>query len=208
MTTLLLIRHALTDSVKNQMVAGRLPDIHLNEEGQSQAEKLGAAIAVLKIRAIYSSPLERAIETAQTIAQRSDLKVETDDAFGELQFGDWTGKTFQELESEERWRNFNSFRSGTRIPNGELMLEAQTRIITGLESLREKHSGETVAVVSHSDLIKVAVAHYAGIHIDLFQRVEIGPASISVIKVGDDAARIITVNHRSELIDYQNSMNG
>jgi len=190
------------------MVAGRLPDIHLNEEGQSQAEKLGAAIAVLKIRAIYSSPLERAIETAQTIAQRSDLKVETDDAFGELQFGDWTGKTFQELESEERWRNFNSFRSGTRIPNGELMLEAQTRIITGLESLREKHSGETVAVVSHSDLIKVAVAHYAGIHIDLFQRVEIGPASISVIKVGDDAARIITVNHRSELIDYQNSMNG
>ena len=198
----------MTDSVKNQMVAGRLPDIHLNEEGQSQAEKLGAAIAVLKIRAIYSSPLERAIETAQTIAQRSDLKVETDDAFGELQFGDWTGKTFQELESEERWRNFNSFRSGTRIPNGELMLEAQTRIITGLESLREKHSGETVAVVSHSDLIKVAVAHYAGIHIDLFQRVEIGPASISVIKVGDDAARIITVNHRSELIDYQNSMNG
>lgn len=194
LTKFFLIRHGLTDAVAGRQIAGRAPGARLNEKGRAQAESLAERLSVVPLRAVYSSPLERALETAVPIARRLDLEVQVEDAFNELEFGEWTGRTFEELEASARWRAFNSFRGGTRIPGGELMVEAQARAVAGVERLRERHAGESVAVVSHADLIRAVVAHYAGIHLDLLLRIEVGPASFSVVEVGDFGPRIISLN--------------
>lgn len=122
-----------------------------------------------------------------------------DAAFLELDLGEWTNKTFQELHGDPQFHLFNTFRSGTRIPGGELMLEAQARIVAGLQRLAGRHPQQTVAVVSHSDLIKAAVAYYAGLSLDLAQRLEISPASVSVLEIYPETARLLTLNSTPEL---------
>lgn len=193
MTKFLLIRHATTDTVGKRL-SGRTAGVSLNENGVSQAHRLAERLSGLPINALYSSPLERAVETAAPIAQAQGLETIISEDFLEMNFGNWTNRTFEELNHDFQFQLFNSFRSSTRIPGGELMLEAQSRIITGLEQLRAKHPHETVAIVSHADLIKAAVAYYAGIHLDMFQRLEISPASVSVIEMYDETARIMVVN--------------
>jgi len=198
MTKILLIRHATTDSVGKRL-SGRTLGVHLNAEGQTQAQQLAQRLDGSAVAALYSSPLERAVQTAEPIATTLKLQTIIQDDFLEINFGDWTNKTFAELQNEHQFNLFNSFRSSTRIPGGELMLEAQTRIVAGLQKLCRQHPHATVAVVSHSDLIKAAVAYYAGIHLDMFQRLEIGPASVSVIQVFAETAQILLVNHTGEL---------
>ncbi len=193
MTNILLVRHALTDSVGKRL-SGRLPGVPLNEIGREQARKLALRLADLPLSAVYSSPLERAVETAGPVAQAHNLQTIISDDFLEINFGDWTNATFDELQVQPKFQHFNAFRSQTRIPGGEMMLEAQTRVIAGLERLCQKHSQQTIAVVSHSDLIKAALAYYAGIHLDLFQRIEISPASVSVIQIYEETARILVIN--------------
>ena len=117
-----------------------------------------------------------------------------DEDFLEIAFGEWTNAAFEDLGRQPQFQRFNSFRSSTRIPGGELMAEAQLRIITGLEKLRRRHPQEIVAVISHADLIKAAIAYYAGIPLDLFQRIEISPASVSILEIDDEAVRILLVN--------------
>jgi probable phosphomutase (TIGR03848 family) len=193
MTRFLLIRHANTDSVGKRL-SGRMPGIHLNEQGRKQAQTLAGRLMPLPLTAIYSSPLERAVETAAAIAKAMNLQTIINESFLEIDFGEWTNFLFEELESQPQYQLFNSFRSCTRIPEGELMLEAQARIIGGLQKLYKQHLNETVAIVSHSDLIKSAIAYYAGIHLDLFQRIAISPASVSIIELYDETARILLVN--------------
>jgi probable phosphoglycerate mutase len=159
-----------------------------------QAQQLGERIFHLRIAALYSSPLERALETAAPIAQTHKLTTKIDEHFTELNFGEWTNKTFDTLQSQTQFKLFNSFRSNTRIPGGETMLEAQTRFVTGLQQLSLRHPNCLVAIVSHADLIKAAVTFYAGIHLDLFQRIEISPASVSILDVYDETARILLLN--------------
>jgi len=198
MTKILLIRHATTDSVGKRL-SGRTPGVHLNAEGQTQAQQLAERLNGLVVAALYSSPLERAVQTAEPIAKLQHLQTIISEDFLEINFGDWTNKTFAELQPEPQFSLFNSFRSGTRIPGGELMLEAQARIIAGLQKLCLQHPHETIAIVSHSDLIKAAVAYYAGIHLDMFHRLEISPASVSIIQIYDETAQIMLVNHTGEL---------
>ena len=198
MTKFLLIRHALTDSV-GQRLSGRTPGVPLNAEGRAQAQALAARLADVPINAIYSSPLERARQTAAPLAQQHQLEPIISDDFLEIDFGHWTNRTFQELAGEPAFQRFNSFRSHTRIPGGELMLEAQARIVAGLGRLCARHPGATVAVVSHADMLKAAVAYYAGIPLDLFQRLEISPASVSILEVFEETARIFTINSTQAL---------
>lgn len=198
MTKFILIRHATNDTVGKRF-PGRMAGVHLNEEGRAQARKLAERLAGLPVAAVYSSPLERAVETAEPIAELLNLKIENCEDFLEIDIGKWTDLTIEELENEAQFRLFNSFRSGTRVPGGETMLEAQARMISGVEKLRARHQQETVAVVSHADLIKAAVAYYAGIHLDMFQRIEISPASLSVIEIYDETARILLVNDTGEI---------
>ncbi|GEO07132.1 phosphoglycerate mutase [Adhaeribacter aerolatus] len=198
MTKFLLIRHATTDSVGKRL-SGRLSGVSLNPAGQEQAQKLAQRLTGSAIAAVYSSPLERALETAAPIAKILNLRPIIDEHFLEMNFGEWTDAAFESLADEQQFNRFNSFRSGTRIPGGELMLEAQTRMVAGLLKLTNQHPNETVAVVSHSDLIKAAVAYFAGIHLDMFQRLEISPASVSIVQVYAETAQILLLNHTGEL---------
>ena len=198
MTKFLLIRHASNDAVGKRLV-GRMTGVHLNVEGQAQAEALGERLKHINISAIYSSPLERAIETAAPLAKKLQQQVNIDEAFNEVNFGEWTNCTFEELSNNHQFHRFNNFRSCTRIPGGELMSEAQQRMITGIESLQHKHRNEIVAVVSHADPIKSVIAHYAGIHLDMFLRLEISPASVSIIRLSEDAVSIVQLNNTGEV---------
>lgn len=198
MTRFLLIRHATTDSVGKRL-SSRVAGMHLNEQGRAQAKKLAEQLKNLPIKAVYSSPLERAMETAEPVAQLLNLKAVIRVDFLEMDFGEWTNCSFEDLREQSQFQRFNQFRSCTRIPGGELMLEAQLRMINGLEKLRLQHPDETVAVVSHADMIKAALAYYAGIHLDMFQRIEVSPASVSIIEIYDETARILLVNYTGEI---------
>lgn len=198
MTTFLLIRHASTNALGKHL-SGRAAGVCLNPSGKQQALQLGQRLKHLTIHAIYSSPLERAIETAEPIAKAQHLTTSISNSFLELDFGEWTNNAFEELSKQVAFKNFNAFRSNTPIPGGELMIEAQVRFVSGMQQLKRDHANQTVAIVSHSDLIKAAVAFYAGIHLDMFQRLEISPASVSIIQLFEETARIICINHTGEL---------
>lgn len=198
MTTILLIRHATNDTV-GKILAGRMAGVSLNEEGRTQAQKLARRLSHLKIDAVYSSPLERAVETAAPLAGLLHLDTIINEDFLELNMGDWTGNTYAEIKSDPRFGHFNTYRSGTNIPGGEGMLQAQARMVAGLQQLYARHPNETIAVVSHADMIKAAVTFYAGIHLDLFQRIEICPASVTIIRMFEETVRILLVNDTGEI---------
>jgi len=193
MTTFFLIRHGLNDSIGN-WIAGRMAGVHLNSEGRVQAEKLADHLARLPIVAVYTSPMERARETAEPIARKLGLEVQVCIGINEIDCGIWTGKRFDELKDQVRWKRYNRLRSGSRIPNGELMLEAQTRAVQALEELCGRHPDQSVALISHGDVIRAVIAYFAGIPLDLFTRIEVSCASVSVIELDGQDPRIWSVN--------------
>lgn len=193
MTTFLLIRHAHVDAVGNSL-AGRRRGVHLSELGKQEATALAERIADIPIDGIYSSPLDRALETAAPLAERLSLRTEPAEELIEFDFGDWTGLSFQELDDDPRWKNFNTFRSGTQVPGGESMLEVQTRAIACLQRLHTTRPGQTLLLVSHCDLIRAILCHYLGMPLDFFLRITIDPASLSVLRLHDDTATILTMN--------------
>ena len=200
MTTFFLIRHASCSGL-GQTLWGRTPGVCLNETGKLEAQRLAERFRGMTLEAIYSSPLERALETAETIARTMKLEVNRNPAFDEIDFGDWTGKSFETLSSDEVWRRFNSVRSATRIPGGESFLEVQTRVVTELDKLSSQHNNARVAIVSHADVIKAAVGYFTATPIDLLQRIEISPCSVSVVVIDKDIVRLLTINNRCDLAD-------
>jgi probable phosphomutase (TIGR03848 family) len=198
MTTLLLIRHGHTDWI-GRAIAGHTPGVALSADGRNQAERLVERLRAVPLAAIYSSPLQRTLETAQPLAQARNLPVQTRDRLIEVNFGEWTGMSMADLEKDPRWDRFNRLRSTARAPGGDLMLDVQSRMVDEMEELRLRHTGETIAVVSHQDSIKAALAHYLGVPLDLFHRFEIGPASVSVVQLADWGPRILAVNSTGEL---------
>jgi len=197
---LMLVRHAKNDWVGDRL-AGWTPGVHLNEEGCQQAEALGARLAHLPLTAIYSSPLERAVETAQAIAAHHNLPVQTLEDVGETRYGEWTGALIKELVKTELWPVVQVYPSGARFPGGESLRETQARAVAALDALRDAHPGESdvVVVVSHADVIKAAVAHYMGLHLDLFQRLAISPASLSVIQFVKFGPRLVCLNDTGQV---------
>ena len=193
MTTFALIRHA-SHALLGHTVVGRTPGVRLSPEGVGQAEALAERLQSSSIRAIYSSPLERARDTAAPFGARVRLEVQVADELNEIDFGDWTNRTLADLHDLEDWRRFNSFRSGSRIPNGESMLEVQDRMLRLLERLCAGHGDQIIALVSHSDVIKATLAHYLGVPLDLFQRIEISPGSVSVIRIERHGPAVLLIN--------------
>ncbi len=193
MCTFLLIRHATHDYMARG-IAGWLPGVHINERGREEAACLAEALAGAGIQALYGSPLDRTMDTAGYIARRLGLSIHVEESFAEVRFGEWTGMSYEELDRDPRWGFFNSFRSGTRAPGGESMLDVQARVIAGMEGIRRERPGERVAVVSHGDVIKAAVMYWLGMPLDLVERFEIGPASVSVVRLEDRGARVLRLN--------------
>jgi broad specificity phosphatase PhoE len=194
MTTFYLIRHATNPYLDQRKIAGSLPGVHLNAEGRKQAQHLAERLASEPIRAIYTSPLERAYETAEPIAAKFGLSLQASEGLGEIRFGDWTDQPIAKLDTIPQWQRWNSFRSGTQMPGGEAMIEAQARIVREMLRLRDAHPHEAIALVTHGDPIKAAVAYFIGAPLDLFLRIDVDPASVSIIGLDDSTARIIRLN--------------
>ena len=194
-TVVLLIRHAHTDAV-GEWLAGRSDDVPLNQVGRAQSERLRVRLASTDLAAVYSSPMQRAVETAAPLARERGLRVVPHLDLMEIDFGDWTGERFAALDTDPRWTRFNRLRSMAVIPHGERALDVQGRIVRALEEARLKHPNATVAFVTHSDVIRLAVLHVAGAPIDLIHRFEIGPASITGLALGEDHPTLLYVNER------------
>jgi probable phosphoglycerate mutase len=178
----------------DRRLAGRLPGVHLNAEGRAQAAALAERLGEKRIHRVVSSPLERARETAAPLAEALRVPVELSDAFTEVAFGEWEGRDIPALECDPRWRLYNVNRSGTSAPGGERLIDTQARFVEALEALRADHSAETLAVVSHADPIRAALLHCLGMPIDFYRRLEILPASISVVEIGDCGPRVLGLN--------------
>jgi len=199
---LLLVRHALNDWV-GKCLAGWTPGVHLNDEGRAQAASLAQRLAAVPLAAVYSSPLERTLETAQPLAEAHDLTVEVREALGEIRVGDWTGRALKELKDEALWPVVQIYPGGARFPGGESMREVQDRMVAQLDAIREAHPGQTVAVVSHADPIKMAAAYYAGLPLDLFQRLSISPASVTAFAFTRFGPRLVCLNHTESLPSFE-----
>jgi probable phosphomutase (TIGR03848 family) len=193
-TTVLLVRHGTTPST-GTLLPGRAAGLHLTDKGVEQAEQAGARIAELKkVDAVYTSPLERARQTAAPVAAATGLKVKVDRGLLECDFGDWTGAELANLMKLPEWRTVQKAPSTFRFPNGESFTEMQVRIVSALDRLRTQHPGGTIVCVSHADPIKAAMAHALGTHLDLFQRIVISTCSISAVGFTTDGPIALTVN--------------
>lgn len=193
MTTILLIRHGMTDAV-GYRIAGWDPGVLLNEMGLAQVETLGRELAPVKLDAIVSSPLERAAMTAAAVAKPQGLTVTYREGLGEVRFGEWTGQTIAELERDERWRRWNTMRALERAPGGESMLDTQRRMFDELTAARDAWPGGTVALVSHADAIRSLLFHLLGMPLDLFPRLRIDPASVSIVRTAPGSLEVAAIN--------------
>jgi probable phosphoglycerate mutase len=193
-TLLLLVRHGITPTTGVKL-PGRAPGLHLSEEGRRQAEAAAQRIAGLAhVTAVYASPLERARETAAPIARARQLAVRIERDLTDLDNGDWTGLTLERARRRPEWEIVQRHPSGFRFPGGESFMEMQTRMTGAVGRLVERHRGATVVVVSHADPIKALVAHALGTPLDLFQRIVVAPASITVVAWGRGSAAVLALN--------------
>jgi broad specificity phosphatase PhoE len=195
MTRILLIRHGNTDLVTRNL-CGRLPAIPLNTEGRQQSQTLGQSLVLeaCKLNAVYSSPLQRAAETAAAVAEAQGVSVGTDERLTEMEFGDWTGLTFQDLERREEWHHYNRSRSLSAAPGGESLLQVQARAWESLSEIVARHDGETVAVVTHADVIRALLILFLGMALDHLLRLEVAPASVTEVRFGAAYPIITSVN--------------
>ncbi len=193
----MLIRHA---QVPIQDRIGLRAELPLSEEGESNARMLGERLRRVEVAGVFSSPLRRTMQTAHAIAKGRGVRVIEEAALVEVNPGEWDNRTFRDLASEPSWKFFNTFRSGTRIPSGEMMIQVQSRVVTFLEKISHEFHGRAVAAVSHADVIRAAICHYTGIALDLSLRVEISPASVSVLEIEDWGARLVRLNDTGELL--------
>jgi probable phosphoglycerate mutase len=192
MTPFLFVRHGAHDLIEREVIAGRQAGLHLNARGTKQAEQIAEALSMLPIDGIYCSPLERACETASPLAAKLGLPLQIAEEFNEIDFGGWTNCAFAELENVPKWQQWNSFRSGSAAPGGESMLTVQARAVRKVSELRTRHS--FVTIFTHGDIIRAVLAHFLGVPLDLFLRIEIDPASANWIELGEAAVRVRLVN--------------
>jgi len=198
MPLLLLIRHGENDYVKTGKMAGRIPGVHLNEKGQKQAQALGEALRDVSIKAIYSSPLERAMETSAPIAETHKLVIQQEPELMDTNIGKWQGKSWKVLRLTKAWKIVQNAPSRFRFPEGESFPECQVRIVNVLERIIKKHNKpqDVVAVVFHADPIKLAVAHFLGMPLDHFQRLGCDTGSLTALHTGEAGAHLIKLNQR------------
>lgn len=181
MTTIILVRHGQNDWVKEGRLAGWIPGVHLNDMGRQQARDAAARLAQLPVTAVYSSPVTRCMETAAILAAAWQLEVTPLDAVGEVRYGEWEGEKVKDLSQKKEWLNVQFFPSRMRFPEGEALRTVQARAVDALEALSLRHEKDMIVVVSHADVIKLVLAYYLGVHIDLFQRIALAPAAASVL---------------------------
>jgi probable phosphoglycerate mutase len=191
MTVFHLVRHAEHDLL-GRVLTGRMPGVSLNERGREQAAELARHFSGCAIAAVVSGPLERAQETAGPIAAALRLEVVTDAGLDEIDFGEWTGMTFEALQDAPGWRAWNQFRGTAPTAGGEMMVEALARALRSIARLRQMYPVSKIVLVGHQDVLKALLAHSMGMPLDLMHRIELTPASRSVLKVSDEGDAWVT----------------
>lgn len=188
-----LVRHGETDAMSRGLY-GRAPGIALSEAGKLQANRLAEHLKNQSILAIYSSPLERTMETALALANLKGLSVQPAPAFIEVDQGDWTGLSWKEVHKDPTWAHYSTYRSGTSCPNGEMAIDVQARAVRALDRLLHQHEEQHIAIVTHADVIRAVICYYSGVPLDLSLRLEISTGSLSVLELRQDGARIVELN--------------
>jgi probable phosphoglycerate mutase len=192
-TTIFLVRHGAHDRL-GKMLCGRMDGVRLSDQGRREAEAVAAHLAGEGLATVYSSPLERTRETAAPIAAAAGAPVTLDPDLLEIDFGEWTGKAFQELDADPAWAVWNTARAVARPPGGESMVEVQTRLFRWLGRIRARHPEGRVAAVTHGDVIKAAVALILGFSLDQHERLEVSPASVTTLVTGDWGMKVMGLN--------------
>jgi broad specificity phosphatase PhoE len=192
-TTFFLVRHG-THPVLGKVLAGRMANIHLDDTGKEQARRLAERLARERLTAVKSGALERARETAAPIAAHSGVPLDIEQALNEVDLGEWTGRSFEELKADPRWQQWNNARSVARAPGGESMLEVQGRAIGQLHAIRSALPNGRVAIVSHSDVIRAVLLYYLGLSVDMFDKIDVAPAAITTLLVGDWGSKLLALN--------------
>lgn len=196
-SVVLLVRHGLTPTTGVKL-PGRAPGLHLSDEGRRQADAAAERIGKIgKIAAVYCSPITRARETAQPIGRAVKRALRIDRDLADLDIGEWTGMSLKQAARRPEWETVQRSPSSFRFPGGESFPEMQTRMTTALGRIVARHPGQIVVAVSHADPIKAAVAQALGTPLDLFQRIMIAPASITVVSYRRGGPSVITVNSLS-----------
>jgi broad specificity phosphatase PhoE len=180
----------------DEILVGRTQDVSLSETGRNQAQALGARLAAEAITALLVSPRLRTQQTATAIAAGATILVETDPAFDELDFGEWSGQSFDALQSDQRWQQWNTERTLARAPRGESIHDAEQRVITRLRRLRDVYEGKRIAIVTHAEIVRTIVYHYLGVSLDRWWLMEVSPASVSTLVLTADRATVQSVNER------------
>jgi broad specificity phosphatase PhoE len=197
MTVFLWVRHASHDLLGARL-AGRMPGITLNARGWLEARRLATWLSGARIDVLYTSPLERCLETAAAIARTIGRAPRVLDALTEIDFGAWTGRTFDDLASDPDWVRFNTKRSEAPVPEGESMRDAEARALDAARRLCRHHRGETMVLVSHGDVIKAVFAHALGAGLDHLSRFDIDPASVSTLVDEGGRWHVIAMNEGPE----------
>jgi probable phosphoglycerate mutase len=207
-TTLLLVRHGLT-AMTGPVLAGWTPGVGLNDQGRTQARDLAVRLEPVPVAAVVSSPLDRCVQTAEAVAagRPADAgKVELDERFGEVHYGDWTGRPLKELAKEPLWKIVQAHPSAAVFPGeeGEAMADAQYRAISAVRDWNARIAAEhgenaTYVVCSHGDIIKAIVADAMGLHLDQFQRLVADPASVTVIRYTPTRPFLVRLNDTADL---------
>ena len=202
-TYVLLIRHGENEYVTTHRLAGRTPGVRLNEKGCHQAEALAGYLAQQPLDAVYSSPLDRCLQTAQPLAELRGLPVQVEHDLVEVDYGGWQGADLRELSKLPEWGQVQHYPSMFRFPGGETLREVQSRAVGAVERLRMSHPDQVIAIFSHGDIIRTALAHYLGVPLDLFQRLAIATASVSVVGFFADRPMVLAVNYLAELPKFE-----
>jgi probable phosphomutase (TIGR03848 family) len=193
MTTFFFVRHGVTSHTGSRLT-GWTPDVHLTDEGEGEVQTVADWLGRVPLKAVYSSPIDRTVETARIIAAPHKLQVRTRRGLGEVQYGKWTNRPIRSLMKTKLWGTIQRWPSAARFPDGETLREVQARALDEVERLAGEHPKDAVCCVSHGDVIKLIAAHYLGVHIDLFQRIVISPASVSVFSVDPRGPYVLSLN--------------
>ncbi len=193
MATLFLIRHAVTAQT-GRVLYGQTPGVGLDDRGRAQADGLVARFASIRLTAIYSSPLERCVQTVEPLAAARRLPVKVLSGLIEMDAGSWTGRTLAQVRRTKPWETVQKQPSAFRFPGGEGFVEAQTRAVDAVERVARRHRRGRVAIATHGDIVRIVLAHLLGTPLDDFQRIVVDTASVSVVVVDGGRARVVLVN--------------
>lgn len=207
MATVILLRHGRTSANASGVLAGRTPGVHLDDLGLQQAERAGERLAAVMLADVVSSPLDRCRETARAVVRRQQeaLRTHTDKGLAECDYGEWQGRPLKDLAKLALWKTVQAQPSAVTFPGGESMAQMQARAVDAVRRrdaavTTEHGAGAVWLAVSHGDLIKALLADALGMHLDLFQRINVDPASISIIRYTDSRPYVLATNtHAGDL---------